>query len=122
MPAKRIIILENKTNPNEGNEAARRFTVVLWADVPLERQGFYATTAVSAWKGASSLENGDLQAGRVAEKRHDVAFRFNISLAEAQANLQTIWQSYQDEITTLNPWNRYGTLWDGTTWTLVSVA
>lgn len=122
MPAKRVIVLENKRNMQEGVEAPRRFSVALWADVPVARQPFYVTTAVSAWSGASGPENADLQAGRVVERRTDVVLVPTATLADAQALLQALWQAYQDEITAANPWNRYGTFWDGATWTPGGVA
>ncbi len=120
MPSKRIIILENQTQTQLGNEAPKIFRAAFWADVPAARQAFYMKTATpfSAWPGASAAELTAIQTGTVTERVLTVPIAFNVNLASAQTALQAIWTDYQAEITAANPWNRYGSFWDGTTWTL----
>ncbi len=124
MPSKRIIILENQTQGQLGNEAPKVFRAAFWADVPAARQSFYVKTATpfSAWPGASGAELTAIQTGQVAERVINAPIAFNATLASAQATLQAMWTDYQAEITAANPWNRYGSFWDGTTWTLGGAA
>jgi hypothetical protein len=97
---------------------ARTFHYVLWADVPLARQPFYARPgAVSVWKDALPADNAALVSGAVVERDDTIGFPVGTNLATAQAALQTQWQSFQDEITALNRWARYGTTFDGAAWT-----
>lgn len=108
--ATRVIVLE-KTGPTQ-------YRYALWAVVPAARQTFYANAeATSAWKGATQTDVDDLRAGRVVEKVDVVTRAPGATLAQVQADLQAAWQAYQDEVTNGNPWVRYGTVWDGTTWT-----
>lgn len=117
MPAKRIIILE-KTS-----DTPLIFRYALWADVPAARQSFYASPgAVSAWKDASGAENTAIATGAVAEKIDTVQVTPGTGIAVIELQLQDSWTNYQNLITNTNPWVRYGSLWDGTTWTLTGVA
>jgi hypothetical protein len=43
-------------------------------------------------------------------------------MPQYQAELQLRWQAFQDDVTTNNPWNRYGSTWNGTAWVLGGVA
>ena len=122
MPAKRIIILDNRTQTNIGTEAPKTYRAALWADVPAARQPFYVTTASSAWTGASGADTAAIQTGAVAERVVTASLPFNVTLLQAQAVLQQMWTDYQAEITAANPWNRYGSFWDGATWTAGGVA
>lgn len=107
--AKKIIILEKLDNG--------RFKYALWASVPATRQSFYANpNAISSWTGASAQENSDIASGAVVEKT-DVLAIDGQTVNQAMASLRSIWQAYQDQITAYNPWNKYGSFWDGTSWT-----
>ena len=111
MPAKRIIILDR----NQGG----RFGYALWADVPATRQSFYAdVNKKSVWLGASVAENGDIAAGRVVEDVNEAALPPGTPIVQIQNFLEQQWADFQTRITNANPWNRYGTFWDGTTWTV----
>lgn len=115
--ARRIIILDRI--PMNRRLA---FNYVLWAAVPAERQAFYANAnAKSAWPGASSQENADIAAGAVLERvgtYQDRTPNATETLADVRAALQTAWAAFQNEVTNLDVrWSRYGTSWDGTTWT-----
>lgn len=112
MPSKRIIILEKLP---EGN----RYNYALWVDVPAARQSFFAKAdKKSAWTEASTTENADIAAGRVYEKTDLISVAEGRPLSEIQQELQQVWQRLQDEINTVNKYVRYGTFWDGATWTL----
>jgi hypothetical protein len=116
MPTNTIIILER--------DGGRRFRVALWNDVPLARQQFYADPLkTSAWKGASALENSDLQAGKVVEVIEEISVPAGATLAQIQALLLDRWTDRQQEVQTVNPWVRYGTRRDGTgTWIAAGIA
>jgi hypothetical protein len=115
MPIKRVIILERIERG--------RFTVAFWADVPAARQPFYADPAKkSAWKDASVTENADVATGRVVERVQDIAAKPQATMGDIQALIEQTWAAFQAEVNTENPWNRYGTVWDGTAWTVGGVA
>lgn len=107
----KIIVLEK-----DPSEPVYRY--VLWADVPIERQPFYANpTAQSAWTGATASDLTALQNGSVVERAGELRLKTDGTLAQAQAELQTRWAAFQNDITSQNKWARYGTTWDGTNWT-----
>ena len=107
--AKKIIILD-KTE-------AGRFRYVLWADVPILRQSMYASPgASSAFKNASAAELDALKNGSVVEMS-DVLAIDNLTIPTAQIELQKLWTEFQNRINAHNPWNRYGSFWDGAAWT-----
>ena len=113
---KRIIVLEQL------GSAPLMFRYVLWADVPVARQVFYAAKqagTVSAWKDASAGDNTALQNGSVTERVDQATFLAGTNLAGAEVVLQAIWTAFQAEVTNSNPWNRYGSFMDTTnSWTL----
>lgn len=97
-------------------------TVALWADVPAARQSFYANaSAKSAWTGATAADNTALQNGSVVENVANQRVPPGATLAQVEGFLQAQWQNYQAYINNYNPWRSYGTTWDGTTWTVVTV-
>lgn len=110
----RVVILEQ--------EDARTFRYMLWADVPATRQVFYVTTANSAWKDAIEADNDALHAGQVVERVDKLVVVAGTTLAQARVLLEAVWQAYQDKITADNPWQRYGSTWDGSTWVAGGVA
>ena len=108
--AKRVIILDQLDT--------RTYRYALWADVPPPRQPFYAKPgAVSVWTGASAAENAALASGAIVEHVDQFNVPAGTPIADVRALLQTQWQGFQDRITADNPWVRYGTFWDGVTWT-----
>src|SRR3990167_4414084 len=121
MPRLSIIILDR---PEPTNQRVYRY--VLWADVPVARRPFYAAlagpTAVSAWKDALAADDTALQSGSVVEKVDTIQVPAGATLAEIRGFLETRWANYQAFITSLNPWQRYGTTFDGSTWTAGGVA
>lgn len=117
MPRLRIIILDRD------RENAAQFRYVLWADVTFTRQAFYARPgAVSSWKDATAADNTNIANGVVAERVDVISRQPGGTLAQIQADLVASWTAFQAEVNTVNPWVRYGTTWDGTTWVPGGVA
>lgn len=118
MPAKKVIIL-NRPNPGQ-------YRFILWADVPAARQLFYAdSTKTSAWINASNADITALRNGSVVEREDIVNVGIGKTVQDIQALLQSTWQDFQNEISAtglLNPYQRYGTFWDGATWIAGSIA
>lgn len=110
--AKRIIILE-QISP-------RIYRYVLWADVPVPRQGIYAALAKpSAYKNADQDELTALATGQVVERVGEIEAD---TVASARTNLIATWTAFQNDISGTNIWSRYGTYWDGTGWTAGGVS
>lgn len=113
--AKQIIILE-QLSPTSWRYA-------MWATVITARQSFYADpTKISAYKAASGPELADIQAGRVVEAVGTVSKPSASTIADIQVDLQNQYALYQTEVNN-NQWpgRRYGSNWDGTTWTVVNI-
>lgn len=111
---KQIIVLERQ---RIGNPPKFRF--VMWAVVPAGRQSAYANANfVSAWSGAAGQEVTDLRAGNVVERVEVYDTPTNQTIAQVEAELQVRWTAYQSDVTNNNYWDKQGTFWDGTTWTL----
>jgi len=115
MPRLNIIVLAHAADDPNG------FNVAFWADVPAARQTFYANPqAKSAWAQATTTDNQNLQSGAVVELVTEAHYVPGTPLAQIETELQGRWQTYQNNITNNNPWQRYGSTWDGTTWTILS--
>ena len=115
MPRLRVIVLEQEDD--------RSYRFAMWADVPLERQPFYANPdAKSQWKDALVTDVTALATGAVVERIGRLVLPPGGTAANARQELQASWSAFQQEITNSNPWVRYGTTWDGTTWTQAGVA
>ena len=115
--AKQIIILEKIS------AAPLVFRFVLWAEVPAARQVKYANAnAVSAYKDASAPEIVAIQVGQIAERVETLQVDVGTPVAQIKTTLQGRFTGYQAEITAANPWNVYGTFFDGTSWTTGGVS
>lgn len=113
--AKRAIVLEQQI---DDGDARPIFRVVLWADVPVARRPFYAQAdATSAYRNATQAEIDAIRTGAVVERQMTVSADPPQTAAQLRALIQDAWTAFQAEITARNPWSRYGTSWDGTTWT-----
>ena len=113
MPRLRVIILDRDD---------RKINYVMWADVPAARQVFYASAGkVSAWKDALPADNTALQLGQVVEEVASEVMEEGVTLAQSRAKIVNSWNTFQNRITALNKWDRYGSTWDGT-WTAGGVA
>ena len=110
--AKKIIFLERLSTQKAS------FRVAYWADVPSARQTFYADASkASAWGDASAAEIIALQNGSVVERVETFSAQVQRTRAEIKMALQVRWVAFQAEINAANPWNFYGSSWDGTAWT-----
>lgn len=117
MPRLNIIILERVSDDN----MADSYKYAMWADVPAARQSYYASSAnVSVWVNASSADNANLQSGAVVELVETRRLPTSLTIAQIEIGLQNRWSTFQSYVTSHNPWQRYGTTWDGTTWTLTN--
>ena len=112
MPSKRIIIL-NRLRPE-----APHYRYVLWADVPAANQVAYRNPAASsAYENATPAELQALREGLVAETSGNIVSD-NDSLATMETKLQSLWSSFQAELTAQPNWSDYGRYWDssGSVW------
>ncbi len=97
---------------------------VLRADVPVARQTYFAdATKTSAYKNASAQDLASLRAGEWLEivDRIDIT---GASGAVIKALLVGKQQQFQAEVTAdgaYNPWKYYGSVWNGTAWTMAGV-
>jgi hypothetical protein len=115
MPRLNVVILDQ--DPSDPNT----YNFLMWADVPAARQSFYARPgAVSAWNGAIATDNTALQNGSMVEKITSQRIPANSTLVQIENFLQQQWSAFQASINSNNPWVRYGSTWDGTTWVIKS--
>lgn len=112
--AKQIIILDS-------NEKGR-MRAAFWLTVPASRQPFYANaSAASAYKDATTLENTAIQTGSIKEEIGTFVVG-GMTNAQIRTMLQTELATRQAAVNAWNPWVRFGTFFDGTTWTNGGVA
>jgi len=113
--ARQIVFIEREVVP----APATVWKAVLWVTVPVARQAFYAKppTWKSAFSGATVQELADLRAGVIAEKVQRLSSPNGQTFNQAKADFELDWQQFQNYVNNYNPWNRYGTSWDGTGWT-----
>lgn len=116
--ARQIIILDQVGLPSDSN-----YNVAFWLAVPAARQLFYANaTAKSQVIGATANEVTAIQSGAVLEVITQYTHIKGTSLAAIEADLQAAYAAAQTALNNNNQFNHYGTSWDGTTWTIVTVA
>jgi hypothetical protein len=116
----RKIILLDRLALGSIDEAYR---VAFWLEVPEERRGFYANpSAASAVQGITAEELGDLRAGRFVEQVESLTKPASATEEQARAMLEGSYMRRQGELNARNPWDRYGTYWDGGKWFDVVVA
>ncbi len=119
--ARKIIILDRVGYPSDD-----AYRVAFWLDVPAARQPFYAdatfTSAVIGTEAPGAGELTALRSGAVVEQVDTIWMPAGTSLAQRAARLQAEFNSRQIEVNNRNVWARYGTTWDGTTWTQKGVA
>ena len=118
MATKRIILLEKK----DGEKPSYSF--VLWAEVPALRQPQYANPEfLSAFRGVSPAELALLRSGALVEKAETISIDADLDAdkkqdrpktwKKIQKELEAAWQQFQQEISDRNPWDRYGSFWEG---------
>jgi hypothetical protein len=113
-----IIQLERTGMPSDQN-----FRVAFWLDVPAARQSYYADASLtSAFKGITAPELAAIRSGEVIEVVEVLPKLASGTVGEWRADAVVRFNQLQTELNNRNPWARYGTRWDGTTWTPVTVA
>jgi len=96
---------------------ARSYRVALWADVPVAVQPLYADPALtSAWKDATIADLTALRNGSVTETITSLSLDEDMGQAGVRTRLEAMWAEFQQHVTQRNPLRRYGTTWDGATW------
>lgn len=116
--SRKIIILDRTGLPSDQN-----YRAAFWLDVPASRQAFYANpAAASAVKGATAAEVLAIQSGAIVEEVVEVGATAGTGQAALLARLVSRYNDRQAEFTARNPWARYGSSWDGSAWTPVTVA
>lgn len=115
----KVIVLDSV--PADGGV---EYQVALWADVPAARQAFWALTAPakSAWKDALTADNTAITSGAVAEQVAKLRLAPGESAATARTAAQALSAQWITYVTNYNPWDRYGSTWDGTSWVAGGVA
>ena len=99
------------------------YRVAFWLEVKEERRPFYANpNAASAVKDITPDELGDLRAGRFVEELDSLTKPAAASEQQARAMLEGSYMRRQAELNDRNPYDRYGTYWDGGAWFDVVVA
>ena len=116
--SRQIIILDRLNEPGD-----MTFRYALWATVPPARVSAYANAnAVSAFKNATTQEIALLQAGSVVEKVDVLNAQIGTSIGVIQASLIAAFNDFQSQVNSRNPTVRYGTSWDGSSWTTAGTA
>lgn len=99
------------------------YRVAFWLTVPEARREFYANpTASSAVKDATAEELAAIRSGAVVEQLDTLTKPQGRTEAEAEAMIAGSYARRQAELDARNPYDRYGTYWDGAAWHHVTVA
>jgi hypothetical protein len=121
--ARQIIVLERIDPDNAG---INRFRVAYWLTVPAARQSFYANAAaVSAVKDGSvtQAETDALRNGSVLEQIVDFQAQPGRTLAQVQSDLVADYARVQAALNAnAGLYQRYGSYYDGTAWTVKNIA
>jgi hypothetical protein len=121
--ARQIIVLERVDPDNVG---INRFRVAFWLAVPLARQAFYANAAaVSAVRDGSvtQAETDALRNGAVVEQVIDFQAQPGRSLVQVEADLVTAYNAAQQALNSnVGLFQRYGSFYDGASWTVKNIA
>jgi hypothetical protein len=115
--ARQIIILEQPGLPSD-----LRYHVAFWLSVPAQRQQFVANPdAKSRVMDITANELTALQDGSVVELIHEAIYPLNTPIGAIGTDLVARYNEAQAQVNANNPWNRYGTFYDGNSWTMISV-
>lgn len=123
--ARKIIVLDQPGLPSD-----LTYRVAFWLTVPASRQPYQAVlnagtrSQVIGPAAPTAAELNDFATGAVIEQVVTVPFVPGTPLATILAQLQSLYNAAQaqSDSAAFNQWNRYGSSWDGTTWTGVTVA
>jgi hypothetical protein len=126
--ARQIIVLE-RVNPQAQSSEPLIYRYALWLSVPSARQPFFAnasaTSAVASGPNkASAGELTAIQNGSIKEVVDTINVPPGTTLAQVETQLQAIFTAAQTALnaSTANNWDHYGSSFDGTTWTINTVA
>lgn len=99
------------------------YRVAFWLTVPVERRPYYADPGkTSVVKNITADELGDLRAGQFVEMVETLNRPPEATEEQAEAMLEMSFLRRQADLNALNPFDRYGTYWDGETWHKMTVA
>lgn len=116
--AKQIIILERVNQPSDQD-----FRYVMWATVPATRKQYYVNpNFVSQYKDITAEELAALRDGSIVEQVGIIPRPTGTTIAQIRAELIVRFNLFQNSIINYNPYERYGTYYDGSTWTAGGVA
>lgn len=118
--ARQIIVLERTGEQAAGSPI--RYRVAFWPVVPSVRRAFYAdATAISqVAKGTDAItapELTSLRAGEFVEVVEEPQWASGTGVAAIRTDLQARFGILQAELNRDNRYDRFGTAWDGSTWT-----
>lgn len=125
MPRLNLIIL---AQPPSSAPPRTQYNVAFWADVPSDKQSFYAAQNAkytSQWLGATSTDNTNFQNGSMVEQVITFNADSTLTITVMGAELVSMQAAYQAAINAYNPWNYYGTTYVSTAtpaWTIATVA
>ena len=114
--ARTIFLLERVADSGD-------YRVVFWLDVQAPRQRFYANAAAtSAFLDATPAELAAIKSGAVIEVVERANRPNGQGLPALRSALEARRAELQAALDANNVWHRYGSFFDGTTWTAVAVA
>ncbi len=120
---KHIIILDRTGEPSDLS-----FSCLFWLSVPAGREKFYTiheTPALpfsSRYQDATAEEIAALKAGTVIEMTENIVMPAGTPLTTIQARVIVRYNELQNALNSRNPFVRYGTSWDGASWTVGGVS
>lgn len=123
--ARKIIVLDQPGLPSD-----LTYRVAFWLTVPAARQPYYADlqatfkSQVIGTAKPSQAELDAIHAGQITEQVITVPFTPGTPLNTITSQLVTMYNAAQaqSDSVSFNQWNRYGSFFDGTSWTSVTVA
>lgn len=115
----RIIALDKSLDAGRTN-----WRLVFWYDVSAARQQFYSRPAsfISAWIGATGADNTAIQNGSVYEEVVTYSPDSVQGTVAIETGAAALWTARNAVFQAANQWANYGTTWDGTTWSVATVA
>ena len=115
--AKLIVILDRRPR-NDGDGARLEFGIAFRLVVPAGRAPFYANpNATSTVKAADTADVNELKAGTLVEVVDSVTFPAGTAIAVIETGLANRHATMQAALNADPTYARYGSSWDGTTWT-----
>ena len=116
---RKIILLERQSL----GSIDETYQFAFWLTVPESRRAFYADpNKTSAVKGITAEELANLRAGVFVEQVASLNKPLGATQEQAEMMLIGSFQRRQSEFEARNPYDRYGTYWDGEAWHYVTVA